>query len=122
MALDFIAGYVLGSRQAARASGLAASAAQFSSSSSRRTDDLTDRFERLTLVVQAMWAMLEADGHTQEELIAAIQELDLADGDEDGRRIEPPVDCTGCGAKVGRGLAACQFCGTEVAEADPFAL
>ncbi len=121
MAMNFIAGYVLGSRGASRAAGLAASAAQFQARSSvNRTEDLVDRVDRLTLVVQAMWALLEEDGRTQDDLLAKIQELDAADGTEDGKRTPLPRTCPGCQAKVGHGLSVCQFCGTEMGTDDPF--
>ena len=123
MAFNFIAGYVLGTRQAGKAAGLAASAAQFSKTGSASdTADLNMRVDRLTLVVEAMWSILEADGHTQEELMDRIAELDAEDGSEDGRRLSPPVECPHCRAKVSRGLSVCQFCGTTIEDVDPFAV
>jgi len=121
--MDFIAGYVIGSRGAARATGLAASAAQFQARSAvNREQDLIDRFDRLMLVVEAMWSIMEEDGHTQDELLSRMESLDTADGTEDGRKTPVPRTCPGCQAKVGHGLSACQFCGTEMPEQDPFAV
>ena len=122
MALNFIAGYVVGSRGASRAAGMAASAEQFSSrASSGRSGDLVARIDRLTLVVEAMWTMLEEDGRTEDDLIAKISELDQMDGNEDGVRIAPPRTCPSCKAKVGSTLRICQFCGADVGDPDPFA-
>ena len=121
MGLEFIAGYVMGTRGAGRAAGLAASAAQFSSkSSTNRTEDIVARLDRLVLVVEAMWSMLEESGRTQEELLVKIAELDQMDGAEDGVRIGQPKTCPSCKAKVGSTLRICQFCGTDVGDPDPF--
>ena len=121
MAFDFVAGYVLGARQGGKAAGLAASAASFSSSSATaRTEDLVARVDRLTLVVQAMWSMLEEDGRTEEELLERINALDLEDGNEDGVRVPPPRVCENCNAKVAAALSTCQFCGSDMGSADVF--
>lgn len=84
-------------------------------------EDLVERVDRLTLVVEAMWSMLEADGHTEDELQARISELDASDGSEDGVNIARPRTCPNCNAKVGARMSTCQFCGVDIGEADPFA-
>ena len=102
---------------------MAASAAQFQArSGANRAQDMIERFDRLMLVVQAMWSIMEEDGHTHEELVARMEQIDAADGTEDGRKTPTPQTCPGCQAKVGHGLTHCQFCGTEMAEHDPFAV
>jgi hypothetical protein len=123
MSLNFLTGYVLGQhgRQSAR---LAAAAASALGADTEDVYDLHDRIDRLVLVVAAMWSLLEEQGLTAEQLTARLRELDEADGRADGKFAKAPVTCSGCRAKVPAGLAACQFCGTDVGEsggANPFA-
>ncbi|MGH8926270.1 MAG: hypothetical protein ACRDWA_16810 [Acidimicrobiia bacterium] len=110
--LPMIAGYVLGSRAANRASGMSVVAnAMFDKGSVADVDALNERVDRLLLVVEAFWTMLKKDGHTDEELATMIAELDAQDGSADGRRSKMPTTCTSCGSKVAPGLPKCQICG-----------
>lgn len=118
--MNFIAGYVLGQRGAARAAGMASSAATFAASPTAKIQALDDRIDRLVLVVESMWSLLEESGYTAEQLIERIQALDAADGTVDGQTARSAGRCRNCGAMLGRGLAICQFCGTETGAVDPF--
>ena len=120
MALNFIAGYVLGQRGAARAAGMASSAATFASSPTAKIQALDDRIDRLMLVVEGMWSLLEESGHTTEQLIERIKTLDGGDGNLDGHAARSTGRCQECGAVYGRGLANCQFCGHSTGIVDPF--
>ncbi len=120
MALDFIAGYVLGQRGAARAAGMASSASTFAASPTAKIHALDDRIDRLMLVVEGMWSLLQESGLTTEQLIARITELDGSDGEIDGQASKSAGRCDECGAMMGRGLANCQFCGHPTGAVDPF--
>jgi hypothetical protein len=113
MGLGFLTGYVLGQhgRQSAR---LAAVAGSGTGPTLEDFLDLQDRIDRTLLVVEAMWTLLEESGYTAEQLKARIEELDASDGTVDGKRTPQATLCRECGAKVGAGLAACQFCGSTV--------
>jgi hypothetical protein len=115
MGLTFLTGYVLGQhgKQSAR---LASAAANRSGSSTENLLDLHDRVDRLILVVDGMWSLLEDAGYTDEQLRVRIEEIDLADGVQDGRRTPLAAQCGECGAKVAPGLSSCQFCGTALPE------
>ena len=117
MSLPFMVGYVLGEhgRQSAR---LAAQAGTRSGPSSEDFFGVEDRVDRLTLIVAAMWSLLEEQGLREEQLHDRIRVLDEADGIPDGKMTPQPSTCGRCGAKVGAGLTACQFCGTAVAAPD----
>lgn len=118
MAMGFIAGYVLGARNKARASGLAASADTFAAiGQAASMDRMNERVDRLVLVVQAMWSLLEENGYTAEDLQLRISALDAADGVADGTITRQPRRCPSCGAMVGAGLDHCQFCGHAFADA-----
>ena len=117
----FIGGYVLGSRTLGKKiSAMAASEA--SAMSTRQRNDafeLHDRIDRLTLVVGAMWSLLEEHGYTGDDLIARMQELDAGDGSVDGKISASAVPCVQCGAMVAMGQANCQFCGMTSPDTDP---
>lgn len=114
MGLTFLTGYVLG-QHGAQSARLASTAANSAGSSVGDLLDVHDRLDRLILVVDAMWSLLEDAGYTDEQLRDRIQEIDLADGANDGKRTQLATQCTGCDAKVAPGLASCQFCGTPSA-------
>jgi hypothetical protein len=120
MPLDFIAGYVLGSQTAGRAGRLASSASRFSGEPTSRLHDLNERLDRVVLVMEAMWSLMEEQGMTEDDLRRRIQELDATDGVVDGRKVEPAGRCPSCEAAVGRGAGICQFCGHEFRDANPF--
>ena len=120
MALNFIAGYVLGQRGAARAAGMASAASTFAASPTAKIQALDDRIDRLTLVVESMWSLLEEAGYTTEQLMERIKSLDGGDGEMDGRASSQSGRCDDCGAVLGRGLTICQFCGHPTGVVDPF--
>ncbi len=120
MALNFIAGYVLGQRGAARAAGLASAASTFAASPTAKIQALDDRIDRLTLVVESMWSLLEEAGYTTEQLMERIKSLDGGDGEMDGQVSRQSGRCEDCGAVLGRGLTICQFCGHPTGVVDPF--
>lgn len=108
-----------GQRSATDAAVYARSAnAADSTSSHRRLIDVDERIDRLLLLVEAMWSLLEENGFSDQDLADRLIQLDHSDGNLDGRRVPPPSTCRSCGSKVAAGLAACQFCGTAIA-ADP---
>ena len=115
MGLTFLTGYVLG-QQGAQSARLASTVANRSGSSVRDLLEVHDRVDRLILVVDAMWSLLEDAGYSDEQLQERIRQIDLADGTEDGKRTELASECVGCDAKVAPGLASCQFCGTPLPE------
>ena len=122
MGLPFLTGYVLGQhgRQSVRLAALAGAGA---GASTENILDVNDRVDRLTLVVEAMWSLLEDAGYTADQLKARIDEIDGVDGTVDGKRTKPAGLCESCGSRVAAGMAACQICGGEVDgyQPDPFA-
>lgn len=117
--LDFVIGYAAGSQTASRAASLARDAAVADGTlATNRIEDTNERIDSLAMIVRAMWALLEEQGLTQEQLIAKIDELDLLDGIDDGQMRRGPVDCPECDSKVAPGLTKCQYCGAEVKPLD----
>lgn len=116
---EFMLGYNMGQRNATQAATLARSAAAADGvRQTSRVEDLNEKIERLTLAVKAMWALLEEQGMTSDQLIAKMEEIDTSDGERDGLATPHAGDCTACGAKVAAGLSSCQYCGAKVAVGD----
>ena len=94
-------------------------------SASRRAntevDILLDRFDRLSLVTQAMWELIESSTDLKEgDLLSKIEEVDLRDGKLDGKVAAPVADCPSCQRKSTRNHKICMYCGEALPKA-PFA-
>lgn len=106
----FLVGYLMGSRTATRAAAAAASMPAPGVSESRVLS-VDDRVDRLTLIVEAMWELLEESGFSEEALQAKVEEIDARDGRTDGKVTRPPVRCAKCGSSSPAGRSDCQMCG-----------
>lgn len=111
----------MGARQAGKVAGMSASAEQFRLSGSSKILDTNERLDRLVVVVEAMWSLLEESGYTKEQLDERIRQMDLRDGIDDGRVQRQRVRCPNCDSMVVAGTGHCQICGTEVGDESPFA-
>ena len=113
--LEFFLGYSMGEKSATRTASLARSAAVADGTRhTNRIEDLDERIDRLVMILRAMWALMEEQGMTSEQLMAKIEEIDLQDGLADGQVRDQLVECPSCQSKVAPALRACQLCGTEV--------
>ena len=113
--LEYFIGYNMGQKAASRAATLARSAAVADGTlHTNRIEDTNERVDKLLMIVRAMWALLEEQGYTAEQLSAKLEEIDLEDGVLDGQVRPPVAECPACESKVAPGLRACQLCGTEV--------
>ena len=81
---------------------------------------LDERLARLTLACAAMWSLLKSHGHTDQELLDRMEEIDLSDGTLDGRLSAKPVDCPQCGRRSPPERARCLFCSAELPATGPF--
>lgn len=116
---EFVLGYTAGSRTASRAASLARSAAVGDATiHTNRIEDLNERIDMMAMILRGMWALLEEQGYTSEQLMEKLEELDLADGTADGQVKSAPVRCPECDSLVPAGMAKCQYCGKEVRAAD----
>jgi hypothetical protein len=113
--LEFVLGYGMGQKSAARAYALSRTAATTDGTTpTRRIEELDERIDKLAMIVRAMWALLEGQGLTADQLIAKLEEIDLLDGVVDDQIRPRVVDCPSCHSKVAVGLKACQFCSAQV--------
>jgi hypothetical protein len=76
--------------------------------------ELNARLDRLALVCQAIWELLQEASHvTEEELIRKVEELDLRDGKRDGKFVRKVQKCTGCSRVMNTRHPKCLYCGEE---------
>jgi hypothetical protein len=82
---------------------------------------LTRRIEGLELACAGLWELLKKHhGYTDTEIVAAIREVDLRDGVEDGRVRVSDAACPHCGRQLlSRKSPNCSWCGAELAKS-PF--
>lgn len=73
--------------------------------------EINDRIDRLSLVVEAMWALMREKGLTDQDLRAMIEKLDAEDSDVDGRRRHQARKCASCQSMVEAGRSTCAICG-----------
>ena len=64
-------------------------------------------------------ALRERLGVTDAELVGKIEELDLMDGQLDGKLRKPPLQCPDCDRIIPRKFSRCLYCGIEI-QPDPF--
>lgn len=98
-----------------RSARAAAGAAQ-SAAGSVRTDmaELRRQLDKTMMILEAVWSLCrEAHGWTDQQLVDRVTEIDLRDGQLDGkvRRVARP--CPGCGRAIGADKSACMWCGTS---------
>lgn len=78
---------------------------------------LEQRLQALELACAGLWQLLQAKhGYSEDELIAAIHEVDARDGTVDGKAERGPEDCPRCGRRLlARNSRKCSWCGAETA-------
>lgn len=108
----------LGPRVPSQVSSAAAAAAAHAEGAAARaqsnTEALERRVERLALVAEALWGLLqERVGLTEQELLERVQALDLSDGYLDGKVRRPAGPCPGCGRMVASRHRQCLYCGAD---------
>lgn len=85
------------------------------------TQRLSARVDRLTLINMALWSLMkERTGLTEEDLAKRIQEIDLADGQLDGKIRTQIKNCPHCQRTLSQKHNRCLFCGYEPEEKDAF--
>jgi hypothetical protein len=85
--------------------------------------DLEQRYERMSLVTNALWQLLKAHtGLTDADLKKYIEKVDLADGVGDGKiaRNKSAIDCPHCSRRVLKSATVCAWCGGKLTSGDPF--
>jgi hypothetical protein len=72
---------------------------------------LADKVEGLALITRALFELLqESTGVSEEQLRKKITEIDLRDGQADGRMTPQPKKCPKCEAMMSPRFGRCLFC------------
>jgi len=72
------------------------------------------RLDRLVLANMALWSLLqEKTGLSEQDLLDRVQQIDLADGQTDGKARKPPAKCPECGRMMSPRHKRCLYCGAE---------
>lgn len=83
--------------------------------------ELQAQVDKLELIVEALWRQLKR--HTElkdEDLIETISEIDLEDGQYDGKKATKSFrECPKCQRRINKSHSKCFYCG-EVLLAQPF--
>ena len=83
-------------------------------------DRLRGDVDRLTLACAAMWTLVKEHGHSEEDLAARMQALDMRDGRLDGKLAPDVVTCPGCGRKSRPARKNCMYCSAELPRGTAF--
>jgi hypothetical protein len=104
-------------RSAEKSAGRAASRA---AEAKRDARWLEDRVDRLTLVCAAMWELVrDRTELTEADLLAKVEEVDLRDGQADGK-IKRVKRCPKCDRVMNPRHAKCLYCGADDLSATAF--
>lgn len=79
------------------------------------------RMDRLSLVCMALWELLkERTNLTEEDLLNRVRDIDLRDGQLDGKLKKGIKRCPKCDRVMSPRHAKCLYCGAEDLEATAF--
>jgi len=78
---------------------------------------LRANLERTLLICEAMWELLrDKTKLTDEDLNKKLYEIDMRDGELNGKNQRKVIDCPKCHRKVSPRNAACLYCGHYIDE------
>lgn len=115
----FIAGAV--HANTAQGQDTAASASRAAADARTRATALQLDVEKLFMITEALWNILkEQHGYTDENLVQMVQDIDLRDGQLDGKVArQPNPPCSQCGRTLMGKHPVCLYCGAVAVRA-PF--
>jgi hypothetical protein len=101
--------------QIAEANAKAAQASDRAKQLERDVDDLKRRADALTIANQALWEILRARLALDDQtVLRKMQEIDLRDGQGDGKISPRPVVCPRCSRNSNSKRRACLYCGASL--------
>ncbi len=96
-------------REAAASAGRARSAA---AEVGQEIEDLRRLVEKNLMITEALWTLVrDRLGWTDDQLAARVVEVDLKDGQLDGRVRRGARPCAACGKMLGKDRLTCLYCG-----------
>jgi hypothetical protein len=83
---------------------------------------MEQQIDKLMLITRALWEMLaETRDFKESDFLSKVKEIDLRDGELDGKLSKPPRDCPACGHRLHARNYRCIYCGAAVENDDLFA-
>ena len=81
-----------------------------------KVEALQSEVDRLLMITEALWLLLKKErGYDDKVLADTIAEIDLRDGQRDGRVAKtPPKPCPSCGRNLVKRRPTCLYCGRPV--------
>ncbi|OXU15370.1 hypothetical protein [Sedimentisphaera salicampi] len=90
-------------------------------SNQTRLENIEDQLDRLILVNRALWELLsEKTNLTDDELFSKVAEIDMRDGEMDGKLRKEMKKCRSCGRALNPRHQKCMYCGSESLKKDAF--
>lgn len=78
------------------------------------TQELEDRLDKLALICMAMWSLMRQTTQlTEEDLMQRVKEIDLLDGQADGRITPQVARCPACNRVMSPRHTRCLYCGKD---------
>lgn len=82
---------------------------------------LEQRVERLSLVCEALWALVkEKTGCSDDDLVSMMAQVDLQDGSADGKVRRDAKQCPACHRNNATRHTRCLYCGQPLPAGSPF--
>jgi hypothetical protein len=79
-----------------------------------KAEHVEDRLDRLVLVNMALWSLIqEKTGLSEQDLMDRVQQVDLADGQLDGKARKPLAKCPDCDRVMSPRHKRCLYCGAD---------
>jgi hypothetical protein len=101
--------------QIAEAQNKAAQASDRAKQLEREVDDLKRRADALTIASQALWEILrDRLGVDDQTVLRKMQEIDLRDGQADGKISPRPITCPRCARNSNSKRRYCLYCGAAL--------
>lgn len=92
------------------------------SANSIRIKELELQVEGLSMKCQAMWELLKHAGQvTDEHLFHQLEQIDLRDGQADGKMTPSVAQCPDCQRKTSTRRPQCLYCGCKIEGGEAFA-
>ena len=101
-------------RRIGQADSAARSAKDAASEAKSDAREIRRQLDKTLMIVEALWSLLRDEhGWTDEQLVERVTEIDLRDGQLDGRVRRTARPCSACGRMVGADRSICMWCGAQ---------
>jgi len=93
----------------------ARAAASHAREAQRETMFIEKRLDKLTLICMALWSLLseKVGGLSEEDLMERVKQIDLMDGEADGKLQRQVAKCSACGRVMSPRHSKCLYCGAD---------